>query len=732
MNFEMTFLKNIFTFFEFLLFLTIGIFSLLGYTDGLCSNIPFITQIYGLPLLIIFGVSAFSLSKNPENKLSLVSVFGISVLTFALIHMSTLSGDQDTSTFLSPLYFIVILGTGVFGNSYSWIIPFIFFVTGDLFYSSYQIFSTDTSQGLKLVSDILQKKCISYIYLFVTGTISSIAHPKLSTTIKRIVQPQNNSEPTTTINPVKPQLPETSLAADLSNQNKTQFFTIEYTTGLSQNQAENVQEVLSSVVYFMCRNFKSYSALGFIFNPSTQMFLLNSFHSKSLNIIKETQIPLGTGVVGKIGSEKRSFMSGDYSFYSSDLQYYQGPEEINSILAVPVISENNEVLGTLVIDSTDKNAFKEQDKEILKRFSSLAAALITNTRIRIFQERSARTFQIFYEASHKFTTALNLDEVFTVLFQIMPLVTPCSRQIAVIYNEFEKTGIIYRTEGTETEVPVGLKFPLNSGLYSFVLKKRKLVYVQDYLQYENKYFRFVPDETRNPNIRSLIVFPIIDNESRCRGLFSIESNTPGQFHNEVQQIMSTLLENASVAFTRALLYKRMETLATTDGLTELNNHRQFQELLSQELERSRRYNRTLSLLLMDIDHFKTFNDTYGHPVGDLVLKEISNCIRQSLRANDIPSRYGGEEFTVILPETNDKGGIAIAERIRSTIENHVIHSLDRQLKVTVSIGCASYLATRVSQKELIDRADKALYYSKEHGRNIVSLFSAEMKKAGKK
>lgn len=196
--------------------------------------------------------------------------------------------------------------------------------------------------------------------------------------------------------------------------------------------------------------------------------------------------------------------------------------------------------------------------------------------------------------------------------------------------------------------------------------------------------------------------------------------------------MATIVENASVALTRALLYQQMERLATTDGLTELNNHRHFQEILASEVERSRRYKRPLSLLLLDIDHFKSFNDTYGHPVGDLVLKEISACIRKSIRINDVPARYGGEEFTVIIPETAEEGALITAERIRSTIESHVIRSLDKELKVTVSIGCATHPSLAGSQQELIDNADKALYYSKEHGRNQVSLFNQGMKGKEKK
>ncbi|HEX3019818.1 MAG TPA: GGDEF domain-containing protein, partial [Chitinispirillaceae bacterium] len=183
-----------------------------------------------------------------------------------------------------------------------------------------------------------------------------------------------------------------------------------------------------------------------------------------------------------------------------------------------------------------------------------------------------------------------------------------------------------------------------------------------------------------------------------------------------------LIENAAVAFTRAVLYQKMELLATTDGLTGLNNHRHFQEILSKELERARRYKRSLSLLLMDIDHFKSFNDTYGHPVGDLVLKEISLCIQKSIRTNDIPARYGGEEFTVIIPETNQANAMIIAERVRSTIEKHIIMSLEKQLRVTVSIGCASYPNQASSQQELIDFADKALYYSKGHGRNQANAY----------
>jgi diguanylate cyclase (GGDEF)-like protein len=214
----------------------------------------------------------------------------------------------------------------------------------------------------------------------------------------------------------------------------------------------------------------------------------------------------------------------------------------------------------------------------------------------------------------------------------------------------------------------------------------------------------------------------VDNDSRPSGLLSIESASPNQFQSDFEKILFTLVGNASVAITRARLYHRMEQLAITDGLTQLHNHKHFQEQLAKELERTKRYKRPVSLLMMDIDHFKSFNDTYGHPVGDLVLKQIAQCIRQAIRVNDIAARYGGEEFTVIMPDSAEEGAFVTAERIRRRVEQKIILSGVSQLRVTLSVGCASFPAQASGQQELIDNADKALYYSKETGRNRSTVF----------
>ncbi len=166
--------------------------------------------------------------------------------------------------------------------------------------------------------------------------------------------------------------------------------------------------------------------------------------------------------------------------------------------------------------------------------------------------------------------------------------------------------------------------------------------------------------------------------------------------------------------------KRLELLSITDGLTKLHNHRFFQDELARAFEESQRYQRPLSLAMIDIDFFKKFNDTYGHAVGDDVLKRAAELYQRSVRSTDLVARYGGEEFAVMMPETSLDDGIAFAEKIRSMIESTPLETQIGPLNVTISLGVASVPHSRIrSAKELIVAADKALYRAKKNGRNQV-------------
>ena len=166
--------------------------------------------------------------------------------------------------------------------------------------------------------------------------------------------------------------------------------------------------------------------------------------------------------------------------------------------------------------------------------------------------------------------------------------------------------------------------------------------------------------------------------------------------------------------------RRLELLSITDGLTKLHNHRFFQDELARAFEESHRYQRPLSLAMIDIDFFKKVNDTYGHAVGDDVLKRVAEIYRESVRSTDLVARYGGEEFAVMMPETDLEDAMTFAEKIRSIIEATPVQTQAGPLQITVSLGVASVPRSTINgSKELIIAADKALYRAKKGGRNQV-------------
>jgi diguanylate cyclase (GGDEF)-like protein len=707
------------------LFLGCSGFIAWGVADPVLAKIPFLS--WALGVLAVASIAAVIVAAREELTLvlKLGPACGISMLAIAAVHLSSHGatyGYPSSPFFI--LYFAVIILYGSLGSALQWLVVLASILCAEiasLFATGYlNVFQSPEWQ--QLLAHRLSPLWQPLASLLLSGLIPYV----IARGRKAAALPARQGSPAAG----KPAPPAggqpVAAPSAVPTPGKTKNLLLEPDTGIYNKSG--MDDLLSSVVYFMSRNFKAYSALGFVYDDVNKAFILNSFHSKNTSIKNGLAIPLGQGLVGRVGKEKSSFMSGDLSMYPAELMYYNTHEPINSVLAVPILSDSQELLGALVVDSTDKNSFTEQHKDTMRRFSVLAAAFITNVRMRLNQEKAAKSFQIFYEASQQFITALRTDQVFEVLFRMIDLLTQTTRMMVVSFNEETKGGVINRIVGPSPELKEGMEFAINAGLYSYAFTKRTIVNVGNFPSYRGKYYRFLPNEAYNPAIQSLIIIPILDEQQRILGLLSIESDAPNQFAGETEKYLSTLLGNASVAIERAQLYQKMELLASTDGLTMLYNHRTFQEQLAKEVERSRRYQRPLSLLLMDIDHFKTFNDTYGHPVGDLVLQEISKCISQSIRVNDIAARYGGEEFAVIIPETAGEGAMIIAERVRRTVEQRTIVSLDKQLNVTISLGCAVMPIHATAQQPLIDASDKALYFSKEHGRNKATLFAPEMLK----
>lgn len=184
-----------------------------------------------------------------------------------------------------------------------------------------------------------------------------------------------------------------------------------------------------------------------------------------------------------------------------------------------------------------------------------------------------------------------------------------------------------------------------------------------------------------------------------------------KFHILAQQFL--------LAIKRSLLYKKVQELAILDGLTQIFSRRYFLTRFNEEFARCEKFKLKLSFLMVDIDRFKEFNDQYGHLVGDAILKEVAKVIKENIRQIDFMGRYGGEELSIVLAETEAGSARLAAERIRQAVESKIIRAYDEDLKVTVSVGVSVYPQDATGVQELIESADVALYRAKQEGRNRV-------------
>jgi diguanylate cyclase (GGDEF)-like protein len=238
------------------------------------------------------------------------------------------------------------------------------------------------------------------------------------------------------------------------------------------------------------------------------------------------------------------------------------------------------------------------------------------------------------------------------------------------------------------------------------------------------------DSVANKSVEILSYFEIDPGNMKPFSLIFQEANEElGKLNLSYEQLIVELKQAKEKAENFAQELKkaneRLRDMAFKDGLTDLYNHRYFQDLMDGELSRAIRYKRPFSLIMLDLDHFKKINDNYGHPVGDLVLKEVSKTIKITVRDSDIAARYGGEEFAIVLPETELKGAAITAERLRKAVEQLEIETNGCRIDVTVSVGVTCYHPSidTIEKSEILSEADNALYNSKNKGRNMISVHS---------
>lgn len=265
-----------------------------------------------------------------------------------------------------------------------------------------------------------------------------------------------------------------------------------------------------------------------------------------------------------------------------------------------------------------------------------------------------------------------------------------------------------------------IRFKANQGIAGHVLQTGKPFIVNDVSK--SKFFLKTIDEKTKFKTKSIICSPLINRHKSIGVIQAVNKLNGKDFTSEDAKLFTAFGHQVSISIDNASLY----SMAFTDGLTKVFLRRYFEAWLAQEFARVKRYHTDVSLIMLDIDHFKRINDTFGHQAGDFVLMELAKAVKMMVRSADVVARYGGEEFVICLPETNLEKARYSAERVREAVEKKCFMYGKKEILVTISLGVTSFSKMpEDSIEQFIKDADRALYYSKKNGRNRVTVYHPE-------
>ncbi|MFA5845310.1 MAG: sensor domain-containing diguanylate cyclase [Thermodesulfovibrionales bacterium] len=430
----------------------------------------------------------------------------------------------------------------------------------------------------------------------------------------------------------------------------------------------------------------------------------NNFTLRSSTEKKGDIIITGKGIIAACLKDKKTFYSGEVNEKKLEIGYMK-KGKISSVLAIAVM-EGAALVGVLTVDSSRYTAFSEPERNTLNMFTAYLVRILERERIYPKITRDYNGLKILNEESSNLVSSLDINVIAEKLCEGADKIA--SSQVFLFISKGKKFELIHY----RGNIPVKKnQFDLKGTFINMAVENIQQLYIADMTNYQIPVMPF-----KTEDISSIMALPLLY-ENKLLGLFVMLSGKKDFLDTFQRELLKVMCNQASTSIANAKLHAEIEKLATTDGLTTLFNHRIFQEKLSEKFKELNRYSEPTSLLLIDIDFFKKVNDTYGHPVGDLVLKGVSKIIKETIRDIDIPARYGGEEFAAILPKTDTKGARNIAERLRTKVMDTSFSADSVPFNITLSIGIATSPGDAKSKEDLIEKADQALYYAKHNGRN---------------
>jgi diguanylate cyclase (GGDEF)-like protein len=416
---------------------------------------------------------------------------------------------------------------------------------------------------------------------------------------------------------------------------------------------------------------------------------------------------VGEGIIGHVAKTGQVHMAGDVS---TDPYYFSTAETSGSAVGVPMLDKDH-LLGVIYVESLNKDALQTDDVRTLQALANQVATSLQKARLYARTQEHLQVMTALQSFSHTVTSSLDINEIL-------------SNVIKLLRASFGYTYMgVYLLDGDVLHLGTQLGYPdhmliqevpITAGVIGRTARTREAQFIRD--------VRTDPDFLwASYEVNSEIAVPLLKDEN-VLGVLNVEAKEPGSLDENDVNFLKALAGSIAVAIDNARLHAEVKIMAMTDVVSGLANRRAFDEILQAEMTRAARYNQYLSLIILDLDSFKAYNDRWGHPAGDVRLKEIADLLRVNVRDPDVAVRYGGEEFAVILPNTPKTGALRLAERLRQAAEICAPYGTGNHSPVagyTISLGVATFPDDATSLEELLLAADNAELTAKRLGKNRV-------------
>ncbi len=462
-----------------------------------------------------------------------------------------------------------------------------------------------------------------------------------------------------------------------------------------------------------------------------------SAHSSVRSDVMDGPFHIGKGLPASVQGEVREVALEQVRENYEGLPYYAKPGGVGSAFALAIgeiEDDTSPPMGVLCVDRADSKKWTQNDRTILRKIARKIALDVTTSQRLKAAENEKSMVRRFCAALGELNKSLGIDGAAQSTFEAVQEMA--NADLMVITLAGDKGHRVVAARGMKSQQLLHMTFDGRECLVGKAIEVRQTLPLSG--RYRGHGTVFGPGESLD-DMQSLMVIPLVlPSETSARGTegraeqstvpvvgaLTVAARRSDAFRSPAKEMIQLIARQIAIKLDLADAHEQIREMAKTDSMTGLANERSFDNAFSNMLSRAARRNDSLCLVMTDIDKFKVLNDTYGHPFGDEVIKEVARCLQKATRSVDLAARIGGEEFALLLEDTDRDGAYELAERVRKEVQDMVLQHREKgPVQLTLSMGIAEFPSAGLDQPQLMEMADKALYLAKNSGRNQVRLWS---------